>query len=51
MNIPIGWLIAIGASLLGFQLVVGDISKLYQPKEFAIIFGGGLGALIANSLG
>ncbi len=47
MNIPIGWLIAIGASLLGFQLVVGDISKLYQPKEFAIIFGGGLGALIA----
>jgi len=47
MNIPIGWFIAIGASLLGFQLVVGDISKLYQPKEFAIIFGGGLGALIA----
>jgi chemotaxis protein MotA len=47
MNIPIGWLIAIGASLLGFHLVVGDISKLYQPKEFAIIFGGGLGALIA----
>jgi len=47
MNIPIGWIIAIGASLLGFQLVVGDISKLYQPKEFAIIFGGGLGALIA----
>jgi chemotaxis protein MotA len=47
MNIPIGWLIAIGASVLGFHLVVGDISKLYQPKEFAIIFGGGLGALIA----
>lgn len=47
MNIPIGWFIAIGASVLGFQLVVGDISKLYQPKEFAIIFGGGLGALIA----
>jgi len=47
MNILIGWFIAIGASLLGFQLVVGDLSKLYQPKEFAIIFGGGLGALIA----
>jgi len=47
MNIPIGWLIAIGASVLGFHLVVGDISKLYQPKEFALIFGGGLGALIA----
>ena len=47
MNILIGWFIAIGASVLGFQLVVGDLSKLYQPKEFAIIFGGGLGALIA----
>jgi chemotaxis protein MotA len=47
MNIPIGWFIAVAASLIGFQLVVGDLSKLYQPKEFAIIFGAGLGALIA----
>lgn len=47
MNIPIGWLIAIVASVGGFQLVVGDVSKLWVPKEFAIIFGGGLGALIA----
>ena len=47
MNIPIGWFIAIVASIGGFHLVVGDISKLWVPKEFAIIFGGGLGALIA----
>jgi chemotaxis protein MotA len=47
MNIPIGWLIAIISSVGGFYLVVGDISKLWVPKEFAIIFGGGLGALIA----
>lgn len=47
MNIPIGWLIAMVSAIGGFYLVVGDISSLVQPKEFLIIFGAGLGALIA----
>lgn len=47
MNIPIGWLIAIVATLGGFISTVGDMSKLWVPAEYAIIFGAGLGALVA----
>jgi len=47
MNIPIGWFIAIVASLAGFYVTVQDLSKLWVPAEFGIIFGAGLGALIA----
>jgi chemotaxis protein MotA len=49
MNIPIGWLIALAASLGGFVWLGGHFSQLWVPQEFLIIFGAALGTLIASN--
>jgi chemotaxis protein MotA len=51
MNIPIGWIIALVSTAIGFYAAVGDFGKLWVPAEFAIIGGAGLGALIAANKG
>lgn len=49
MNIPIGWLIALAASLGGFVWLGGHFGQLWVPQEFLIIFGAALGTLIASN--
>ena len=49
MNIPIGWLIAIATALGGFYWLGGELGQLWVPEEYLIIFGAGLGALVASN--
>lgn len=49
MNIPIGWLIALTASLGGYIWLGGHWGQLWVPQEFLIIFGAALGTLIASN--
>ena len=47
MNIPIGWVIALVSTLLGFLWLGGAWAQLWVPEEFLIIFGAAIGTLIA----
>lgn len=47
MNIPIGWVIALVSTLLGFLWLGGSWAQLWVPEEFLIIFGAAIGTLIA----
>lgn len=49
MNIPIGWLIALAASLGGFIWLGGHLDQLWVPQEFLVIFGAALGTLVASN--
>jgi len=49
MNIPIGWLIALGTAFSGFYWLGGELNNLWVPEEYLIIFGAGLGTLIASN--
>jgi chemotaxis protein MotA len=47
MNLPIGWIVAIGSGLIGFFMLGQPISRLWVPEEVIIVFGAAAGALIA----
>jgi len=47
MNIPLGWLIAIGSCLFGFIWLGGSWQQLWVPQEYLIIFGAAFGTLVA----
>ena len=52
MNFVIGLAIALGCVLGGFAAMGGKVSVIWQPWEFVIIGGSGLGTfVVANSLG
>ena len=47
MNIPVGWIIAVGSCLVGFLWLGGTSAQLWAPPEYLIIGGAALGALVA----
>jgi len=47
MNIPLGWLIALGSAVSGFLWLGGTLGQLWVPEEFLIIFGAAIGTLVA----
>jgi chemotaxis protein MotA len=49
MNIPIGWLVALGCGLTGFVWLGGHLEQLWVPQEFLVIFGAAFGTLIAGN--
>jgi len=49
MNIGAGWIIAFGCSIGGFLWLGGHIEQLWVPQEYLIIFGAGLGTLMASN--
>ena len=49
MNIPIGWIIAMGCALGGYALHGGNIMVLWQPTEVLTIVGAALGTMIASN--
>jgi chemotaxis protein MotA len=49
MNIPIGWLIALGTAFGGFYWLGGEFKQLWVPEEYLIIFGAALGTLVASN--
>ncbi|WP_280549448.1 flagellar motor stator protein MotA [Halomonas sp. 11-S5] len=51
MLIPIGYLVVIFSVFGGFALSGGHLGPLFQPTEFLIIFGAGIGAFIAANNG
>lgn len=51
MLVFLGYLVVIGAVLGSYLLVGGHLSALYQPAEFLIIFGAGLGGFIVANNG
>ncbi len=51
MLIPIGYLVVIFSVFGGFALAGGHLGPLFQPTEFLMIFGAGIGAFIAANNG
>ncbi len=49
MNIPIGWIIAMGCALGGYALHGGHIMVLWQPTEVLTIVGAALGTMLASN--
>lgn len=49
MNILLGWLIALTASIAGYLALGGSWEQLWVPEEFLVIFGAALGTLIAGN--
>jgi len=49
MNIGAGWIIAFGCTIGGFLWLGGHIEQLWVPEEYLIIFGAGLGTLMASN--
>lgn len=49
MNIPIGWIIAMGCALGGYALHGGNIMVLWQPTEVLTIVGAAVGTMIASN--
>ena len=49
MNIGVGWIIAFGCTIAGFLWLGGHIEQLWVPQEYLIIFGAGLGTLMASN--
>ena len=51
MLVLLGYIVVICAVLGGFTLVGGHLGALYQPAEFLIIFGAGIGAFVVGNNG
>lgn len=51
MLIPLGYLIVLFCVFGGFVLAGGNLGPIWQPTEFLMIFGAGLGAFIAANNG
>ncbi|TDO16758.1 MULTISPECIES: flagellar motor stator protein MotA [Halomonas] len=51
MLIPIGYLVVLFSVFGGFALAGGHLGPLFQPTEFLMIFGAGIGAFIAANNG
>ncbi|MDI1472874.1 MAG: flagellar motor stator protein MotA [Thermodesulfovibrio sp.] len=49
MLVPIGLLGVLGAVVGGYIMAHGNLSVLFQPAEFVIIFGAALGALVISA--
>lgn len=49
MNIPIGWLIALTTAFGGFVWLGGEVTQLWVPEEYLIIFGAAAGTLVASN--
>jgi len=49
MLVPIGFLGVLGAVVGGYIMAHGNLSVLFQPAEFIIIFGAATGALVISS--
>ena len=49
MNIGAGWIIDFGCTIGGFLCLGGHIEQLWVPEEYLIIFGAGLGTLMASN--
>jgi len=49
MNIGAGWIIAFGCTIGGFLWLGGHVEQLWVPEEYLIIFGAGLGTLMASN--
>jgi len=49
MNIGGGWIIAFGSTIGGFLWLGGNLQQLWVPEEYLIIFGAGLGTLMASN--
>ena len=48
-DIGIGWIIALGSCIFGFLWLGGTYEQLWVPQEYLIIFGAGLGTLMASN--
>lgn len=51
MLVLAGYIVVIASVLGGYMLVGGYVGVLYQPAEFLIIFGAGVGAFLASTNG
>ncbi|CND09551.1 flagellar motor stator protein MotA [Yersinia pseudotuberculosis] len=51
MLVILGYLVVLGAVFGGYVLVGGHLGALYQPAEFLIIAGAGIGAFIVGNNG
>ena len=51
MLLIIGYVLVVGSVLGGYVMVGGHLGVLYQPSEFLIIFGAGIGAFVASNNG
>lgn len=51
MLVVAGYIVVIVSVLGGYALVGGHMGVLYQPAEFVIIFGAGIGAFLASTNG
>ena len=49
MNIPIGWIIAMGCALGGYALHGGHVGVLWQPTEVLTIVGAAVGTMLASN--
>lgn len=49
MLVIIGWLVVAAAVAGGYVAAGGHLAVLFQPYEFVIIFGAGLGAIVCSS--
>lgn len=45
----VGFIIVLGAVVGGYMIAGGNVATLWQPAEFIIIFGAGLGALLVGN--
>ena len=45
----LGLVVVLAAVLGGFAIAGGNLASMWQPAEFVIIFGAGLGALIVGN--
>ncbi|CNE33945.1 flagellar motor stator protein MotA [Yersinia nurmii] len=51
MLVILGYIVVLGAVLGGYMMVGGHLGALYQPSEFLIIAGAGIGAFIVGNNG
>lgn len=51
MLVLLGYLVVIGSVVGGYLIVGGHLGVLYQPSEFLIIFGAGIGAFLTSTNG
>ena len=51
MLVILGYLVVLGAVFGGYLIVGGHLGALYQPAEFLIIGGAGIGAFIVGNNG
>ena len=51
MLVILGYIVVLGAVFGGYIIVGGHLGALYQPAEFLIIGGAGIGAFIVGNNG